>query len=210
MVVRGRLCRGRISQRSLRAESGVDANDRRRRAVGEHACADRQDAAIQRNDGRPVRCSSSNLRQRRHMGSELPPCHGERRGDRRMDGDDEPRAVSVPSERRRASHVSRSLRGRAAARPIPLCRTATFCSARGSSSYWRSRSGDKARLSARLRLHRARPESLLHPLGDLAQIGIARLAARASGIEVALEAVALRPMFAQELEAGVLDRLHGL
>ena len=59
----------------------------------------------------------------------------------------------------------------------------------------------------RLRLHRARPERLFHPLGDLAQIGVARLAAGAAGIEVALEAVALRPMFGEKLEARLLDRL---
>jgi hypothetical protein len=32
------------------------------------------------------------------------------------------------------------------------------------------------RLPARLRFHRASPERLFHPLGDLPQIGIARLA----------------------------------
>src|ERR1700722_5469451 len=69
------------------------------------------------------------------------------------------------------------------------------------------RTGD---LPSRFRLHGARPESFLHPHGDLAQVRVARLAAGAPGIEVALEAVALRPMFAEELEAGVLDRLHRL
>src|SRR5271170_172835 len=61
-----------------------------------------------------------------------------------------------------------------------------------------------------LRLDRAGEQRFFHPLGDFAQIGIARLAAGPAGIEVALEAVALRPMFAEELEARVLDRLHGL
>jgi hypothetical protein len=61
-----------------------------------------------------------------------------------------------------------------------------------------------------LRLHRTRVERFFHPLGDFAQVGIARLAARTAGIEIALEAVALRPMFGQELEARVLDRLDRL
>src|ERR1700727_2714711 len=96
-------------------------------------------------------------------------------------------------------------------RPIRPCPMAEFCCGRGDSSYWRSRNVDRwAGSSTRLRLHRARPEGLLHPLGDLAQIRVARLAAGASGIEVGLEAVALRPMFAEKLEAGVLDRLHRL
>ena len=62
----------------------------------------------------------------------------------------------------------------------------------------------------RFRLHRACPERLLHPLGDLAQIGVARLAAGAAGVEVALEAVALRPMLAEQFEARLLDRLDRL
>src|ERR1700722_20053879 len=68
----------------------------------------------------------------------------------------------------------------------------------------------QAALAPGLRLHRAGPERFLHPLGDLTQIGIARLAAGAAGIEVALEAVALRPMFTEELESRVLDCLHRL
>src|SRR5271166_6155702 len=53
----------------------------------------------------------------------------------------------------------------------------------------------------RFRLHRPRKQRLLHPLGDLAQIGVARLAAGASRVEVVLKTVALRPMLPQEFEA---------
>ncbi len=56
-----------------------------------------------------------------------------------------------------------------------------------------------------LGLDRPRPERLLHALGDLAQKGIARLAAGAAGVEVALKAVALRPVLRQKLEARLLD-----
>ena len=39
--------------------------------------ADRQDAAIQRNDGRPVRSPQPDLRRRRYLGSDLSPRHAE-------------------------------------------------------------------------------------------------------------------------------------
>src|SRR5271170_1937947 len=46
-----------------------------RRAVGEETAADRQDAAVQRNDGRTLRAPQPDLSHRRHLGGDLPPCH---------------------------------------------------------------------------------------------------------------------------------------
>ena len=138
-----RLPCGRISERFVRAEPRADANDRRRRAVGEDASADRQDAAIQRNDGRPLCAAQSDLRHCRHLGSDLPPRHGERRGGCRVDGGDKARALPDRAERRRIVASFSIAMPTNCARPIRLCRTAEFCCGRGDSSYWRSRNATR-------------------------------------------------------------------
>src|SRR5579871_5156752 len=53
---------------------------------------------------------------------------------------------------------------------------------------------------SRLGLDRPRPQRLLHPLGNVAQMGVASFPARPAGVEISLEAIPLRPVLGQQLE----------
>ena len=68
--------------------------------------------------------AQSDLRRRRHLGDDLPPRHGERRGDRRMDGGDEARALPGGAGRQPIVASFSIATPRNCARPIRLCPTA--------------------------------------------------------------------------------------
>ena len=64
--------------------------------------------------------------------------------------------------------------------------------------------------ASRRRCGRPLEEGRLHLLGGLAQVRVARFSPRPAGVEIGLEAIAQRPVLGEQIEAGLLDRCHGV